>query len=139
MFIVHFVGDMHQPLHCADNKDKGGNDVKLDFFGRTSNLHSVWDSGLPGRMGDEEALFTELNADLTPKRAKKWGKGTVEDWAEQAHKAAQKTVYGKLPTAPAGGQVKVDTAYEQAAGPLIKHQLEKAGARLAIVLNTSLK
>jgi hypothetical protein len=34
MFIVHFIGDMHQPLHCADNKDKGGNDVKLDFFGR---------------------------------------------------------------------------------------------------------
>ena len=34
MFLVHFVGDMHQPLHCSDNQDKGGNDVKLDFFGR---------------------------------------------------------------------------------------------------------
>ena len=51
MFLVHFVGDMHQPLHCSDNKDKGGNDVKLDFFGRPSNLHSVWDSGLLGRIG----------------------------------------------------------------------------------------
>ena len=97
MFLVHFVGDMHQPLHCSDNKDKGGNDVKLDFFGRTSNLHSVWDSGLLGRMGQEDALFAQFSKDLTEKRARKWGKGTVYTWAEQSHKAAQKVVYGKLP------------------------------------------
>jgi hypothetical protein len=139
MFLVHFVGDMHQPLHCADNKDKGGNDVKLDFFGRDYNLHSVWDSGLLGRMGKEDELFTQFSRDLTEKRAKKWGKGTVEEWAEQAHKAAQKVVYGKLPKAPAGGPVKVDAAYERVADPLIKAQIEKAGARLAMVLNSTLR
>ena len=139
MFIVHFVGDMHQPLHCSDNKDKGGNDVKLDFFGKPSNLHSVWDSGLLGRMGDEDAMFITLNRDLTPQRTKKWGRGTVEDWAEQTHKAGQKTTYGKLPKAQDGGQIKVDAKYEQIADPLIKHQLEKAGARLAMVLNTTLE
>jgi hypothetical protein len=139
MFLVHFVGDMHQPLHCADNKDKGGNDVKLEFFGRSSNLHSAWDSGLLGRMGKEDELFARFSADLTEKRAKKWGKGTVEEWAEQSHKAAQKVVYGKLPKAPAGGLVKVDAAYERAADPVIKAQIEKAGARLAAVLNSTLK
>ena len=75
MFLVHFVGDMHQPLHCSDNQDKGGNDVKLDFFGRDYNLHSAWDSGLLGRIGKEDELFTRSSSDLTQKRAKKWGKG----------------------------------------------------------------
>ena len=139
MFLVHFVGDMHQPLHCSDNKDKGGNDVKLDFFGRPSNLHSVWDSGLLGRMGKEDELFAEYAKDLTEKRAKKWGKGSVEAWAEQSHKAAQKVVYGKLPAAPAGGQVTVDAAYERLADPVIKVQIERAGARLASLLNATLQ
>ena len=139
MFLVHFVGDMHQPLHCSDNKDKGGNDVKLDFFGRPSNLHSVWDSGLLGRIGQEDALFAQFSADLTEKRAKKWGKGTVEAWAEQSHKAGRKVVYGKLPKAEAGGEVKVDAAYEHLADPVIKDQIEKAGARLAMLLNTTLR
>ena len=139
MFLVHFVGDMHQPLHCSDNQDKGGNDVKLDFFGRPSNLHSVWDSGLLGRMGKEDELFTQYAKDLTEKRAKKWGKGSVEAWAEQSHKAAQKVVYGKLPKAPAGGQVTVDAAYERLADPVIKEQIERAGARLAALLNATLR
>jgi hypothetical protein len=139
MFLVHFVGDMHQPLHSADNKDKGGNDVKVDFFGRNYNLHSVWDSGLLGRMGKEDELFAQFSRDLTDKRAKKWGKGTPEEWAEQSHKAAQKVVYGKLPKAPAGGQIKVDAAYERLADPVIKDQIEKAGARLAALLNATLR
>lgn len=139
MFVVHFVGDMHQPLHCSDNKDKGGNDVRLEFFGRNSNLHSMWDSGLLGRMGQEDALFAQFSKDLTEKRARKWGKGTVYTWAEQSHKAAQKVVYGKLPKAADGGQAKVDAAYEHLADPVIKDQIEKAGARLAMVLNTTLR
>jgi hypothetical protein len=139
MFIVHFVGDMHQPLHCSDNKDKGGNDVKLQFFDKPSNLHSVWDSGLLGRLGPEDEVFATLNAALTPGRAKKWGRGTVESWGEQIHKSAQKTTYGKLPKAPAGGQIQIGASYEQLADPLIRTELEKAGARLAFLLNSTLK
>ena len=139
MFLVHFVGDMHQPLHCSDNKDKGGNDVKLDFFGHASNLHSVWDSGLLGRMGKEDELFTQYSRELTAKLAKKWGKGTVNAWAEQSHKASQKVTYGKLPKAPSGGTVTVDATYERRADPVIKEQIERAGARLAMVLNQTLR
>ncbi len=139
MFIVHFVGDMHQPLHCSDNKDKGGNDVKLEFFDKPSNLHSVWDSGLLGRLGTEDELFATLNAALTSGTAKKWGRGTVESWAEQIHTKAQKITYGKLPKAPAGGQIQIGAAYERLADPLIRTELEKAGARLAFLLNSTLK
>jgi hypothetical protein len=138
MFVVHFVGDMHQPLHCSDNKDKGGNNVETEFFGRPMNLHSVWDGGLLGRMGQEDKLFADFSRDLTPKLEKKWAKGTVEDWAEESHQAAQKTVYGKLPKVAEGTPEPIADAYEQAADPLIKKQIEKAGIRLAHVLNTML-
>src|ERR1700719_2925000 len=50
MFVIHFVGDMHQPLHSSDNKDKGGNDVRVMFNDRNMNLHSLWDSGILGRI-----------------------------------------------------------------------------------------
>jgi hypothetical protein len=138
MFLIHFIGDMHQPLHCADNKDKGGNDVKVEFFGKPTNLHSVWDSGLLGRMGSQDRLFGRLLTESAG-HAKKWSKGTVEDWAEEAHKAAQKTVYGRLPKVAAGAPVPIGAAYEKKADPLIREQLEKAAARLAMVLNTTLR
>ena len=139
MFLVHFIGDMHQPLHCADRHDKGGNDQKLTFFGRPTNLHGLWDSGLIARMGTEDELYAQLNKDLSPKRAKKFAKGGVKDWAEQSHRQAQLIVYGKLPTAEPGAVIPLAEAYEQPADPVVKQQLEEAGARLAKVLNTVLK
>jgi len=139
MFLVHFVGDMHQPLHCSDNHDKGGNDVKLEFFGRPTNLHSLWDSGLLARMGTEDALFADLSKDLTPKRAKKFAKGGVREWAEQSHRQGQLVVYGKLPKVDAGATIKLSESYEETADPIVKEQIERAGARLAKLLNAALK
>jgi hypothetical protein len=138
MFLIHFVGDMHQPLHCSDNKDKGGNDVRVVLFDRPGNLHGAWDSGLLGRMGKEEDLFPVLLKEAE-KHQKKWSKGTVADWAEQSHKAAQKIVYGKLPPEPKGTPEPLGEAYEKTADPLIRAQIEKAGDRLARVLNDTLK
>jgi hypothetical protein len=138
MFIVHFVGDMHQPLHCSDNKDKGGNDVKLEFLGRPTNLHSLWDSGILARMGSEDVLFADLNQELSPKRAKSLAKGDVKKWAEQSHRQGQVVVYGKLPAAQAGKATPLNEAYQEQAVPVVREQLERAGARLAKVLNATL-
>ena len=135
-FLVHFVGDMHQPLHCADNNDRGGNEVRVDFFGRNMNLHSVWDSGLLGRMPPEDQLFAQLSKHLTEGRARKLGKGGPRDWAEEIHKTAVKVIYGKLPkTVP----VTITADYEKIADAVVKQQLERAGARLAATLNAALK
>src|SRR6266516_2237538 len=64
MFVVHLVGDLHQPLHCADNNDRGGNDVAVTFFGEADsaggthwNLHSVWDTGLIGHRNLTDAAY----------------------------------------------------------------------------------
>jgi len=138
MFLVHFVGDMHQPLHCADNHDKGGNTVRVTLAGQATNLHSAWDSGMLARIGSEEQLFSALSEE-SGRRAKKWRRGTVEDWAEESHQAAQRKVYGGLPKAPPDTPVELGARYEKMANPLIRKQLEKAGARLARLLNETLQ
>jgi hypothetical protein len=138
LFLIHFVGDMHQPLHSSDNKDKGGNDVHVQFSGRPSNLHSVWDSGLLGLMGKEDDLFPVYSKDAA-KHEKSWAKGSVNDWAEESHKAAQKITYGRLPKVAAGAQITINAKYEKKADPLVKQQIEKAGVRLAHVLNEALQ
>lgn len=138
MFLVHFIGDMHQPLHCSDNNDKGGNDVHVVFFDRQTNLHSVWDSGMLGRLAPADQLFAQWSPE-SARRAKKWRKGTVEQWAEESHRAAQKVVYGMLPKVAAGTPVPLNAAYEKKADLLIQERIEKAGARLAAVLNDLLQ
>src|SRR6476619_6085279 len=60
-FIVHLVGDLHQPLHVGKCCDRGGNEVKVKWFGRDLNLHSVWDSAL---VDEEQLSFTEMAAKL---------------------------------------------------------------------------
>jgi hypothetical protein len=138
MFLVHFVGDMHQPLHCADNKDQGGNTVHVTFGDRPMNLHSLWDGGLMGKMPKEDDLFAVWSVEAK-KHYGSWSKGTVEDWAEQNHKVAQKITYGKLPKVAPGAPEPIDAAYEKAADPVIRVQIEKAGDRLARVLNEALQ
>jgi hypothetical protein len=138
MFLIHFIGDMHQPLHCSDNNDKGGNAVRIEFDGRQSNLHSLWDSGLLRKIGTEDALFPQLSQ-ASESHRKKFAKGTVRDWAEQSHKLAQKVVYGRLPKGPEGSVRVIRADYERRADPLIEQQLERAGARLAAVLNADFK
>jgi hypothetical protein len=138
MFLIHFVGDMHQPLHDSDNADKGGNDVRVIYKGRNTNLHSLWDSGLLGNMGKEDELFPLYLKD-SERHAKKWAKGSVEDWSEQSHKEAVKVTYGKLPKTEKGAPVTITAEYEAKADPVIREQIEKAGARLARVLNEALR
>jgi hypothetical protein len=108
------------------------------FFGRQTNLHSVWDSALLSRMAPADQLFPALSEE-SMRRRKKWSKGTVERWAEQSHRASQKVVYGELPKVAPGTPIELDAAYEKTADPLIREQIEKAGARLARVLNETLR
>ena len=89
-------------------------------------------------MGKEDDLFAVYSKE-SAKHAGKWAKGTVEDWAEQSHKIAQKITYGKLPKVPSGAPEPIDSAYEKKADPVIQLQIEKAGARLARVLNEALQ
>jgi len=136
-FVVHYVGDLHQPLHCSDNNDKGGNMVQVIFFGRPDNLHAVWDSGIIRRekqWGDQ--LATTLNQRITPEQKKAWARGSVQDWALESHAVAVKVVYGRLPQ---GSPPNLSDDYANAMLPVVEEQLEKAGIRLAYMLNEALR
>jgi hypothetical protein len=136
MFLVHFVGDIHQPLHCAErNGDKGGNQVAVTFFGQNSNLHKVWDFGLIDRRTldwSEYVMYLEQNwlpghdvADLEG--------GEPADWAWEAHQAAVNVAYA-LP-----GDLMLAEEYYEKSLPTVDRQLALAGVRLARLLNEALR
>jgi hypothetical protein len=136
-FLVHFMGDIHQPLHAANDNDHGGNDVKVVFNGRKTNLHAVWDSGIleaAGVSGDERAYALRLARSITPDQLKRWRFGTGAYWADESHAIAVEVIYGTLPH-----EGMLPDGYETVALPIVNEQLEKAGVRLAMVLNVVLK
>jgi hypothetical protein len=142
-FVLHFVGDLHQPLHAADNQDRGGNCVPLALGGpRTTNLHSYWDTvAVEAIEPDADKLAAELAARITSAERKAWEKGDAKTWAMESFAIAQSTVYtiGSKPgcasdTAP----LALPAGYDQAAQAAIALQLKKAGVRLALELNRAL-
>ncbi len=129
-FLVHFVGDLHQPLHCSDNHDRGGNDVNVSFLGRPSNLHRVWDSGIIGEVNLPPADYAaQLDSWLDSQDTSALEKGTTVDWALQAHKLAKDDAY-KIPD-----NHQLDVSYVDENDPIVDQQLAVAGLRLAKVLN----
>jgi hypothetical protein len=139
MFVVHFAGDLHQPLHCSDNGDQGGNKVEVTYFGKRSNLHAVWDSGILGRLGTPGDLLPKLVEEITSKKAAEWRRGTPETWAREAHDAARKVAYRRLPRSRAGTVIVLAAPYARFGEPLVRVQLEKAGVRMAMMLNEALR
>ena len=135
-FVIHFVGDLHQPLHCADNNDQGGNKVQVIFFGQPSNLHAVWDGGIIGHEKQHGAsLATALEGRITPEQRAAWVRGSVEEWALESHALAVSVAYGRLPS---GTNPNLADDYVNATMPVVEEQIEKAGIRLAHLLNEAL-
>lgn len=139
-FLLHFVGDLHQPLHASDDKDKGGNDKKVAAVGMAaSNLHSSWDTPFVTALGTSDAAIAEaLIAQITSAQQLQWRQGTTADWAQESFQIAKTEVYGKLPTPQANGSYSLDSGYVSNAEQVVRQQLVKAGVRLAMVLNKAL-
>ena len=126
-FIIHIVGDLHQPLHAGNGTDRGANDVAVTFFGQATNLHAVWDSGL---IDQEQLAFTEmaswLNARITPQLATQWNNPDPLVWiAESA--ALREQIY------PATTSLSARYVFEHQ--EQLNTRLEQAGVRLAAYLN----
>ena len=140
-FIVHLVGDLHQPLHVGKCCDKGGNEVKVKWFGKDLNLHSVWDSSL---VDDEQLSFTELTAKLQRHTSNddviRWWDINPRDWISESAQLRD-TVYPAMP--PKGAKDKkgqpavpeLSYAYVYKFTPVVEMRLKQAGVRLAAYLN----
>lgn len=140
-FLVHLVADLHQPLHAADRRDRGGNDLPVIFFGekirsgeRPWNLHAVWDGGLIERTGLSDRLYAErLHVWLNKQSIFVLQSGTVVDWALEAHRAAVEVAY-RIPE-----DRKLSKDYFEKSVPVMDELLAKAGVRLARVLNEAFR
>ena len=141
-FIIHFVADLHQPLHTtarykADGKDdRGGNDVHVVFLGENSNLHKIWDMNIVTRTAEGKSwqeFADQLNAQISDKEADDWSKGSVEDWVNQSHQLAVDVVYLGIPAT--NDPVVLGDEYLKTAEPVARLQLKRAGIRLAFILN----
>jgi hypothetical protein len=113
-FLIHFVGDLHQPLHAATNNDQGGNCVPVAYFNAlpelrnpetesyAPNLHGVWDTNILATITTgktAEQVASELDQSFRSKIIHwKRGGANVNGWAWESYQVAKKTVYGKLPT-----------------------------------------
>jgi hypothetical protein len=152
-FLIHFVGDIHQPLHAANDEDKGGNCITVDSNVRAKDLHEVWDTTVVRRLeysvdsGRPETTAHKLE------RAYAAEKGTdswiaADDIAWESNQIARSDIYAALhipiepcqPTAdvcrnPLGHAVELDSSYLDHADEVAGHQLAKAGFRLASLLN----
>jgi hypothetical protein len=130
-FYVHFVGDVHQPLHVGRRADRGGNEVKVRWFGENRNLHSVWDVGL---IDSQRLSFTEIARfidDPSPAEIAAWQAAPYEEWVRESF-CLRSEVYD-LGTAVAGPDRLPDLGYRYAylKMPLVERRLLQAGVRLA--------
>jgi hypothetical protein len=128
--LIHLVGDMHCPMHAGRLTDRGGNGVRVKYFGKMKNLHSVWDSELvesAHRWG-----YTEWQREidhLTKSQKQDITVGSPLDWFEQTHAAAVE-VYAHTPE---GASLSYD--YVTRFAPMVEEQLLRGGVRLAYLLN----
>ncbi|TXI83169.1 MAG: hypothetical protein E6Q40_11450 [Cupriavidus sp.] len=145
--ILHMVGDIHQPLHAADNDDRGGNSVEFQVGprGGLRSLHEIWDVDLvkANVRGQSESRYVsqmleQMKADGGPA---KWAGGTASQWAVESNRVARQVAYGPLMlngcgVVASGGPL--TEAYVANGRQAVQLQLIKASVRIAAVLNTAL-
>lgn len=130
-WLVHLVGDIHQPLHVGSRGDRGGNEQLVLWFGAPSNLHSVWDGGF---IEKSELAFSELAEKVdvaSPDDVRAWQAASILDWAEES-RTLEEGAY-------AIGDGRLSWRYLATHWPTVERRLAQAGVRLAGVLDRALR
>ena len=131
--LVHFIGDLHQPMHVGRKEDRGGNSIRLQWFGKTSNLHRLWDSHLIDSHGMNATQLLGDLEELSPKLIKEIQNQSLEQWVNESQ-ALAKIIYENTPS-----NSKLGEEYQSRYLPLLKIQLQRGGLRLAAQLNEIFK
>ena len=129
--LVHLVGDMHQPMHMGHLSDRGGNRTKVKYFGRDTNLHSIWDGSLVESAHKWSYSEWADQVDRLPAGQQVLLlSGNIDDWAKATHDIATEA-YKEIPEG-------YNVSYNDVArwAPVIEDQLLRGGLRLAHILNS---
>lgn len=143
-FVIHLIGDLHQPLHVGNGVDQGGNMCKVIFHGNATNLHALWDEGM---IDFTKLSFTEMASFVAQGRSREnvlhWKTGTVVDWASESKVLrtqlypANTKAYCQATVAPEE-MPKLSYEYSYKFVPVVEQRLYQAGLRLAVILNQNL-
>lgn len=128
-FLIHLVGDLHQPLHVGRDEDAGGNKIVVYWFDKKTNLHSLWDSML---LEFQQYSYTEYSSLLnirSKEQVKAWQAGSLEDWFYESHVLSD-VIYDATPN-----ESKLSYRYNYQFQKMMEEQLVKGGVRLAALLN----
>lgn len=142
-FLVHFVGDLHQPLHCADDDDRGGNEKRLLVPGAENGvikLHAYWDNLLATESReDARALAERLDRSTSKRERALWQSGSTADWAWEGYLLARRLIYADFKHGRTRRPVPLPARYRTTEPrKLVDTQLARAGIRLAALLNAAL-
>ena len=127
--LVHLIGDIHQPLHVGNGKDRGGNDIKIEYFWQRSNLHRTWDTGMIDGQGYSYTEYVDWIDHATKEQIREWQAMTVLYWANESA-FYRNQCYETMPE-----DKKLTYRYNYDNIALVNQRLLQAGIRLADVLN----
>ena len=135
-FLIHFIGDVHQPMHVGKNRDQGGNKISVLYFGERKNLHSVWDSGI---IEQERLSYTEFAAFAaihTRARKAEWENAPLTEWISESIELRER-LYNNLydRTDRETGLPDFSWDYQHDFLPIVEERLAAAGYRAAALLN----
>lgn len=128
--LIHIVGDIHQPFHVSGNGDRGGNDIKVSWFGQPSNIHRVWDEQL---IEVQKLSYTEYVKAInftTKQQQNEWQSSSLMTWFSESYKISE-DLHAEL-KAP---EPKLSYQYNFLHIATVNEQLLKGGVRLAGLLN----
>ncbi len=136
MYLIHFVADVHQPLHLGNAEDRGGNTIKIGTGEETTNLHAVWDHGLIHLNGNSLINYaTGLAQGIAGEKAAAWVVPGVEGWANESRELALHQAY----PFELSRHGELSARYMADGRGTVELQLKKAGVRLAHLLNKIFK
>ena len=127
--LVHFVGDLHQPMHIGQKEDKGGNTVQVQWFGKGTNLHAVWDTKMIEYWNMSYLELADSAQNLSKKQIQAIEAGTVIEWVDEIHEVTR-TVYNSVEV---GENLRYRYSYDHF--NTVRSQLQRGGIRLAKILN----
>lgn len=142
IFLIHFVGDLHQPLHAGEHDDAGGNFIKARYGIYATdrlNLHSIWDGLLAERAISTPPALTRRYSEAERQRL---GAGSVADWSREVWEVSRDHVYPTVIADPCGPKpterVTLSNDKIDALVPIVRDLVEKGGLRLARLLDEAL-
>ena len=132
MYLIHFVGDVHQPLHLGNALDRGGNNIRVRFKGKSTDLHALWDGKLIHLAGESLIQYARgLSLRTTSSESKKWNSSEVAEWANESRALALNHAYMLDPAR----KTRLSKNYIETSREIIELRLSQAGVRLAGLLN----